>query len=113
MSELRVRVAGRHIEVGDALRSKITDDLNLGIGRYSSSRDGEAIVTIGKERHLFICEILLHLDSKISLEAKAEANDPHLAFASAQDKLEKRVRRMKRKLTDHHNSEVIKSIAAE
>lgn len=105
MTELRTRVTGRNVEVGEALRAKITEDLNKGIARYSSMRDGEAVVTLSKERHLFIVEILIHLDSKVSLEAKAEHEDPHGAFAQALDKIEKRVRRTKRKLTDHHNSE--------
>lgn len=102
MPELRVRVTGRNLDVGDALRSKITEDLHNGIDRYSNSRNGQAVVTINKERHLYVIEILLHLDSKVSFEAKAGAPDPHAAFAQALDKIEKRARRHKRKATDHH-----------
>ncbi len=104
MTQLRTRVTGRNIDVGETLRSKIVEDLENGIARYASSRDGEAIVTVAKERHLFVVEVLLHLDSKVKMEAKAEAADPHAAFAQALDKIEKRVRRNKRKLKDHHSS---------
>jgi ribosomal subunit interface protein len=101
MGEMRVRVTGRNIDVGDALRSRIETDLNEGVSRYIA-RDGEGLVTITKERHLFIVEIQIHLDSGISLEAKAEAGDPHPAFDLALAKIEKRVRRYKRRLKDHH-----------
>ncbi len=104
MTQLRTRVTGKNLDVGEALRSKIEEDLENGIARYASSRDGEATVIVAKERHLFVVEVLLHLDSKVKMEAKAEANDPHAAFAQALDKIEKRVRRNKRKLKDHHNS---------
>jgi ribosomal subunit interface protein len=101
MGNLSVRVTGRHIDVGDALRSKIEEDLEAGIGRYIT-RDGEAIVTLEKQRHLYHVETIVHLDSGISLESNGEASEPHAAFASALEKIEKRVRRYKRRLKDHH-----------
>ncbi len=102
MTELRTRVTGKNLDVGDALRGKIEEDLSKGIAKYASSRDGEANVIISKERHLYTVDIHLHLDSKVKMEASADADDPHAAFAVALDKIEKRVRRNKRKLKDHH-----------
>jgi ribosomal subunit interface protein len=113
MSQLRVRVTGLNLDVGEAMRTKITEELNRGIARYSSAKDGDAVVTMAKERHLYIVEILLHLDSKVRLEVKADAAEPHAAFAQALEKIEKRVRRTKRKLVDHHNSDKEKRFAAD
>ena len=113
MSELRIRVTGRNVDVGDALRSSIIENLQNGIARYSNSRDGGAIVTLSKERHLFVVEIILHLDSKVNFEAKAGAPEPHAAFAQALDKIEKRARRHKRKATDHHSVKPLKVLNAE
>jgi ribosomal subunit interface protein len=104
MGELRIRVTGRNVDVGDALRGRITDDLTAGISRYVT-RDGEGVVTLTKERHLYRVEITVHLDSGISLEAEGEANDAHPAFDAALEKMEKRVRRYKRRLKDHHANE--------
>lgn len=101
MGNLSVRVTGRHLDVGDALRSKIEEELEAGIGRYVT-RDGEAIVTLEKQRHLYHVEAIIHLDSGISLESNGEASEPHAAFAAALEKIEKRVRRYKRRLKDHH-----------
>jgi ribosomal subunit interface protein len=101
MGNLTVRVTGRNIDVGEALRGKIQEDLEIGVGRYVS-RDGEAIVTLDKQRHLYHVETIVHLDSGITLEANGEASEPHAAFAAALEKIEKRVRRYKRRLKDHH-----------
>jgi ribosomal subunit interface protein len=101
MGNLSVRVTGRNIDVGDALRTKIQEDLELGISRYVT-RDGEAVVTLDKQRHLYHVETIVHLDSGISLESNGEASEPHAAFAVALEKIEKRVRRYKRRLKDHH-----------
>jgi ribosomal subunit interface protein len=101
MGNLSVRVTGRNIDVGEALRSKIEEDLEIGISRYVS-RDGEAVVTLEKQRHLYHVEAIVHLDSGISLESNGEASEPHAAFAAALEKIEKRVRRYKRRLKDHH-----------
>jgi ribosomal subunit interface protein len=101
MGSLNVRVTGRNIDVGEALRGKIEDDLEAGISRYVT-RDGDAVVTLTKERHLILVELHVHLDSGISLEANGSAGEAHAAFADALVKIEKRARRYKRRLKDHH-----------
>lgn len=101
MGEMRIRVTGRNLDVGDALRSRIETELEAGIGRYVS-RDGDGVVTLSRERHLNIVEISIHLDSGIALESRGEAGEAHAAFDAALTKIEKRVRRYKRRLKDHH-----------
>jgi ribosomal subunit interface protein len=101
MGTLRVQVTGRNLDVGDALRARIEEELSAGVGRYAT-RDGDAVVTLQKERHLVIVETIVHLDSGITLEAKAEAGEAHAAFDLALAKIEKRARRYKRRLKDHH-----------
>jgi hypothetical protein len=44
----------------------------------------------------------VHLSSGISLQAAGQAGDAHSAFDDALGKLEKRVRRYKRRLKNHH-----------
>lgn len=101
MGQLRIRVTGRNVDVGDALRGRIIDELSAGVSRYVT-RDGDGVVTLTRERHLYRVEISVHLDSGISLESEAEASEPHPAFDAALIKMEKRVRRYKRRLKDHH-----------
>jgi ribosomal subunit interface protein len=99
---MRVQVAGRHMDVGEALRSRITDELTQGVSKYFS-RATDAIVTAEKVAVGYKMNCVVHLSSGITLEAEGAANDPHAAFDDALTKIEKRVRRYKRRLKNHHN----------
>ncbi|MEP0943671.1 MAG: sigma 54 modulation/S30EA ribosomal C-terminal domain-containing protein, partial [Rhizobiaceae bacterium] len=49
------------------------------------------------------CDCLVNLDSGITLQTSAREADPHVSFDRAADRIEKRLRRYKRKLKDHHS----------
>ncbi len=98
---MRVQVTGRQIDVGEALRTRITEDLAKGVEKYFS-RATEGVVTVGKNGVGFEADCLVHLSSGISLQAQGHGGDAHSAFDDALEKLEKRVRRYKRRLKNHH-----------
>ncbi len=99
---MRVQVAGRHMDVGEALRTRITEDLTAGVEKYFS-RATDAMVTVGKNGVGFEVDCALHLASGISLQAHGHGGDAHAAFGDALGKIEKRVRRYKSRLKNHHN----------
>lgn len=101
---MRIQVTGRQIDVGDALRTRISDDLAKGVEKYFS-RATDGVVTVGKNGVGFEVDCLVHLSSGISLQAQGHGGDAHSAFDAALDKLEKRVRRYKRRLKNHHNTQ--------
>ena len=101
---MRVQVAGRHVDVGEALKSRITEDLATHIEKYFQ-RPGEAVVTVGREGVGFEVDCSLHLPSGIVLQAEGRGGDAHSAFTDALDKIERRVRRYKRRLKNHHNTQ--------
>jgi ribosomal subunit interface protein len=104
MAQTRIQVAGRQVEVGDALRGRIQQELSDGIGKYfEGSWDG--VVTVGREGHGFDVEVALHLASGMHLQAHGFGTDAHPAFDDALIKIEKRVRRYKRRLKDHHGAQ--------
>ena len=100
---MRVQVAGRQMDVGEALRSRIEDELSSGVGKYFN-RATDAVVTVAKNGGGIGIEVdcTVHLSSGISLQAAGHAGDAHSAFDAALGKLEKRVRRYKRRLRNHH-----------
>ncbi len=100
---MRVQVAGRQVDVGEALQARISEDLSRGIQKYFQSRPAEALVTVGRNGPFFQVDCTLHLDSGIVLQAEGQDADPHQAFTNALYKIEKRVRRYKRRLKNHHN----------
>lgn len=99
---MRIQVAGRQMDVGEALRTRIEDELASGVGKYFS-RATDAVVTVGKNGGSSVeVDCTVHLSSGISLQAQGHAGDAHSAFGDAMEKLEKRVRRYKRRLKNHH-----------
>ncbi|MBS0383861.1 MAG: ribosome-associated translation inhibitor RaiA [Proteobacteria bacterium] len=100
---MRVQVAGRQMDVGEALRTRIESELASGVGKYFN-RATDAVVTVSKNGGGVGVEVdcTVHLSSGISLQAAGHAGDAHSAFDDAMGKLEKRVRRYKRRLRNHH-----------
>ena len=103
---MRVQVAGRHIDLGEALKARINDDLERTIEKYFA-RSGEAVVTVAREGVGFEVDCSLHLPSGIMLQAEGHGGDAHGAFENALEKMEKRVRRYKRRLKNHHNTQKV------
>lgn len=96
------RVSGKNIEVGEALRERISARVLEALGKYF---DGgfSGHVTVGKEAFGFNTECVVHLDSGIVLRADSMAADAYLSADQAAEKLEKRLRRYHGRLKDHAN----------
>lgn len=98
---MEIQVSGKNLDLGDALQTYVSEKLTDGVQKYFG-RGAEAVVTFTKERHLVECEMTTHLASGVFLAASSEGGDAYGAFEGALEKLEKRVRRYKRRLKDHH-----------
>ncbi|MEO0399276.1 MAG: ribosome-associated translation inhibitor RaiA [Pseudomonadota bacterium] len=96
-----IQISGKNMDLGDALQTHVSERLSEGVRKYFE-RGAEAVVTFTKERHMVECEMTAHLSSGVFLAAHDEGGDAYSAFDSALEKLEKRVRRHKRRLKDHH-----------
>lgn len=102
---MRVQVAGRHMDVGEALRSRIESELTTGVSKYFS-RATDAVVTVGKNGGSGVeVDCTVHLSSGMSLQSQGHGGDAHSAFSAALTKLEKRVQRYKSRLRNHHASD--------
>ena len=93
------RVSGKNMDVGEALRTRINQRVADATAKYF---DGgfSGHVTIGKEGFGFRTECVIHLDSGIVLEADALAADAYASADQAALRIEKRLRRYKRRLKD-------------
>ena len=90
------------MDVGDALRSRISDELQSSIGKYFE-RGGDADVVVGKSGHSFQVDCSVRLASGHKLESSGAGGDAHTAFGDALNKVEARIRRYKRRLKNHHH----------
>jgi ribosomal subunit interface protein len=99
------RVSGKNIDIGDALRIRITERITDATTKYF---DGgySGHVTVGKEGFGFRTECAIHLDSGITLEAEALAADAYASADQAASRIEKRLRRYKRRLRDRQAARV-------
>ena len=109
---MELNITGKDIDLGDALRTHVTDRLTDAVQKYFD-RPSEGAVTISREGSGFRCDCTAHLSSGIVLNAQGAAGDAYAAFDDAAEKLEKRVRRYKRRLKNHHAAIRENSIPAE
>lgn len=98
---MQLRVTGKNIDVGDSLREQILERVNLALEKYfDGGWSGQ--VTIEREGAGFRTECRIHLDSGMDLQSRGDSQDAHQSFDQAAERLEKRLRRYKRRLKDHH-----------
>lgn len=100
---MQIQVTGKHLDVGDALTEHVQTRLEGGINKYFD-RTVDSHVVMSKQGPMFHVDCSVHLASGITLQAQGEADEIYAAFDGAADRLEKRVRRYKRRLKNHHRA---------
>lgn len=97
---MQVQVSGHHLDVGDALRSHVSDRLDASVSKYFDKPiDGH--VTLTKEGYEVKADCAVHLHSGMRINTQGRATDPYAAFDAAAERLDKRLRRYKRRLKEH------------
>ena len=104
---MQVQVTGKHVDVGEALRMRVTDELSNSIAKYFD-RGGGADVVVSREGAAFKVDCAVTLASGQQLTTHGFGGDAHLAFDAALEKMSKRIRRYKNRLRDHHGQAVAK-----
>lgn len=100
---MRIQVNGKHIDIGDALRSHVSDTIDS-VARKYSERPVDAVVTFSREGHGFRCDVSVHLSTGLTAKAASQASDIYACFDSGAERIEKQLRRYKRRLKDHHKT---------
>lgn len=97
---MSLRISGKHMEIGDAFRSRIQGRIGEAIDKYF---DGgfSGHVTVEKAGPRFAADCVIFLDSGMNLQAAGQAYEPQAAFEAAAERIEKRLRRYKRKLKSY------------
>jgi ribosomal subunit interface protein len=98
-----IRVSGHQIDTGEALQQQVDERLNAIAEKYFS-RAISAQVTFGKGPfdHSFTCDIVAYVPQGVVLKGSAGAQLAPIAFEQAADRIEKQLRRYKRRLKDRH-----------
>ena len=98
---MRYLITGKQIDIGQALQTHVQTEMGEVFEKYAG-RPTDANVVFSKSGHEFVCEAEVHLSTGLSAQAKGHATEIYAAFDSASEKMEKQLRRYKRRLKDHH-----------
>lgn len=98
---MRYQISGKQIDVGAALQTHVEQELSSAVEKYAE-RPTDAHVIFSKSASEFVCETIVHLSTGLTAQAKAHAHEIYTAFDQCCDKMEKQLRRYKRRLKDHH-----------
>lgn len=98
---MRIDVTGRQLDLGEAFQTHAATRLEEAVAKYAI-RATEAGVTVSKQGHLFICDCVAHMSTGLTAQASAQSEDVYSACDQAINRLEKQLRRHKRRLKDHH-----------
>jgi len=99
--DMKLRVTGKQFEIGEVLPEKVRLRLQSVVGKHFDG-GAETNVVFSHEGTGFRADCMTHLDSGVVLKAEGTAADAYRAFDVAVDRLEKQVRRYKRRLKNHH-----------
>lgn len=97
---MRYQISGKQIDIGEALRAHVTTELGTAVAKYAG-RPTEAVVVFSRQGHEFHCEATVHLSTGMTAQAKGHASEIYAAFDCCREKMEKQLRRYKRRLKDH------------
>jgi ribosomal subunit interface protein len=94
-----LRISGKNINIGEALRTHVSDRIKSVSEKYfDGSVSGH--VTIEPEGSGYRSDCTLHLASGVTLQADGRAQEVYASFDQTAARIESRLRRYKRKLKD-------------
>lgn len=98
---MRYQITGKQIDIGEALQTHVKTEMGDVFSKYAG-RPTDANIIFSKSGHEFVCEAVVHLSTGLTAQAKGTSPEIYAAFDSASEKMEKQLRRYKRRLKDHH-----------
>jgi ribosomal subunit interface protein len=96
---MTLRISGKSISVGEALRGRVSERTDEVLRKYFDG-NYSGHITLSKDGFGFRTDCALHLDSGITLEADSNAADAYVSADQALALIEKRLRRYKSRLKD-------------
>ncbi len=100
---MRYQISGKQIDIGEALQTHVRTELGEVIEKYAQ-RPTDATVVFSKSASEFVCETIVHLSTGLTAQAKAHSHEIYSAFDKCAEKMDKQLRRYKRRLKDHHKT---------
>ena len=98
---MQILTTGKNLDIGVALRRRIETRLTGNLAKYF---DGtvRAHVVVELQKTRFHTDCTLHLSTGLTLQSRGEGEVANASFDMAAERLEKQLRRYKRRLRDYH-----------
>ena len=97
------QITGKQIDIGEALQSYAKSGMDTITAKYAE-RPTDATIIFSRSANEFVCEVSVHLSTGITAHANAHEHEHEIyaSFDAASEKVEKQLRRYKRRLKEHH-----------
>ncbi len=105
---MTLQVTGKNVDAGLAYKDYIEDKIAAVLEKYIGP-EISGHIRLEKERIMFRTNCSIRLRTGILLEAHGEGADAYASADAAVERLEKRVRRYKRRLKNHHGRDALQS----
>ena len=99
---MTLQVTGKNVEAGDAFKTYITEKLGDSLEKYIGP-EISGHIRLEKERGRFRTDCSIRLKTGLLLESHGEGGDAYASADAAVERMDKRLRRYKRRLKSHHN----------
>lgn len=98
---MTLRVSGKNLAIGEALRTHVHDRIDSVVAKYNAGLPN-GHVTIEPEGSGYRADCTLFLKAGITLQVEAIAQEPYSSFDKAADRIERRLRDHRKRLTSRH-----------
>lgn len=100
---MAIRISGKNLDIGEALRGQVEERLQAALAKYADG-SGSGHVTVARDGSGFRSDCVITLASGTVLEASGTAPDAYASFDQTALRIEKRMRRYKRRIKDRLGS---------
>lgn len=102
---MRYQISGKQIDIGEALQTHVKAELGEVVEKYAQ-RPTDAQVVFSRAAHEYVCEAVIHLSTGLTAQARGHATEIYAAFEACREKMDKQLRRYKRRLRSHHSDRI-------
>lgn len=97
---MTIKITGKNVDLGDSLKGYALSRVETALGKFSG-RSVSGQISVEKNNDGFLTQCAIHLASGLDMQSTGNGFDAYGSVDSAMERLEKRLRRYKRRLKSH------------
>jgi ribosomal subunit interface protein len=101
VQSMTINITGKNVDLGESLREYALDKIDEAVDKYFV-RPISGKVVIEKTHGDFVTSCSVHLHSGLDIQTSSKSHDAYAGVDEAVEKMEKQLRRYKRRLKNHH-----------